>query len=224
MVRRRNRYGRKKRGSRMRTVRRSAYRMFKKRLPNTATGYLAVRQKEITTLTIPAGPLPTGFVTKVTFNLTNMANIAEYRRLFDQYRICAVKYTLLPTTNTNDTVNQGMTFCSSIDLDSGVAPATFPLLLERANAKTSPWSTAGGMTPYKSIYLMPRFQNQIVNDSSTGTTATAIGNRKQWIDLADYQVDHHGLDLGWFSGAAVLNATQIVNVVITYYVQFRKIK
>lgn len=214
----------KKRGSRMRSVKRSAYRSFKRRLPNTSTGYLAVKQKEITTLQIPGGPMPTGFVTNVTFNLTNMANITEYRRLFDQYRICAVKYTLLPTSNTNDQTNQGLTFCSSIDLDGGATPSTFPLLLERSNSKTSPWSTAGGMTPYKSIYLMPRYANVISSDLAAGTTSTGLGNRKQWLDLADPDVIHHGLNLGWYSGSGTLNFAQDINVVITYYVQFRKIR
>lgn len=196
----------------------------RKFLPQTNTGYLSVKQKEITTLTIPGGPNPTGIVQSIDFKLTNMANIAEYRRLFDQYRLMAVKYTLLPTTNTNDQVNQGMTFCYSIDLDGGVAPATFPLLLERANCKTSPWSCAGGMTPYKKIYLKPRWANQLVADPTTGATATGLGNRSQWLDLANPDIVHHGLNLGWFSGAATLNQSQIVNVVITYYVQFRKIR
>ena len=215
---------RRYRRRRMRAVKRAAYRAFKKRLPQTSTGYLSVKQKEITTLTIPAGPMPTGFIQQIQFALTNMANITEYRRLFDQYRICAVKYTLLPTANTNDQTNQGMTFCSSIDLDGGVAPATFPLLLERSNSKTSPWSTAGGMTPYKKIYLMPRWANQLVADPSTGATATGLGNRKQWLDLANPDVVHHGLNLGWFNGVGTLNQPQTVNVVITYYVQFRKIR
>lgn len=214
----------RKMGYKKRRPRRYRRKMRIKRLPNTSTGYFSVKQKEITTLTIPNGPMPTGFVQQIDFSLTNMANIAEYRRLFDQYRLCAVKYTLLPTTNTNDQTNQGMTFCSSIDLDGGVAPTTFPLLLERANSKTSPWSTAGGMTPYKKIYLKPRWANQLVADPTTGATATGLGNRKQWLDLANPDVVHHGLHLGWFNGAATLNAPQIVNVVISYYVQFRKVR
>ena len=97
-------------------------------------------------------------------------------------------------------------------------------MLSRANVKTSPWSSAGGMTPYKKLYLKPRWANTLVEDDAAGTTATGLGYRKQWLDMRFPGIDHHGLDLMWFNAANQINAPQRINVIITYYIQFRKVR
>ena len=97
-------------------------------------------------------------------------------------------------------------------------------MLSRANVKTSPWSSAGGMTPFKKIYLKPRWANLLVEDAAAGTTANGLGNRKQWLDMNAPGVEHHGLDLMWFNASNQINALQRVNVIITYYIQFRKVR
>ncbi len=202
-----------------------------RRPASVRTGSLTIRQKEFSTITLgdPAQPfpqpIPTGLYTNVTFSIANIPNLPEYLRLFDQYRINAVSFTLLPTTNTDDNVNQGFTFASSIDLDGGgLVPQTIANMLSRGNTKTSPWSSAGGMTPFRKIYLKPRWANLLVDDPSGNTTATGLGYRKQWLDINNPDVTHHGLDLMWFNSSNQINAVQEVNVITTYYLQFRKVR
>lgn len=211
---------------------RRRYRRYRK--PASArTGSLTVRQKEFSTITLgdPTQPfpqaIPTGMYHKITFDIENIPNIMEYQRLFDQYRICAVSFTLTPTTNTDDATQPGFTFASSIDLDGGgLIPQTIPQMLARANVKTSPFASNGGMTPYKKIYLKPRWANLLVNDVSGGTVATArgFGSRKMWLDMAYPGIEHHGLDLMWFNSLNRINAPMYVDVITTYYLQFRKVR
>lgn len=197
------------------------------------TGSLTIRQKEFGTIVLgdPTLPfpqnIPTGIYHQQKFSIENIGNLAEVTRLFDQYRINAVSYTLLPTANTDAATQNGFTFSSSIDLDGGgLVPQTIPNMLARANAKTSPWTATGGMTPYRKIYLKPRWANLLVNDVSGGVVQTArgLGNRKQWIDIAYPEVEHHGLDLLWFNSLNRINAPQYVDVITTYYLQFRKVR
>ncbi len=90
------------------------------------TGYLKVIHHEIQMKTLPAGAAPLGLVDSETFDIQFLPNISEYQRLFDMYRIKAVKMKYTPLTNTDDEVNQGMLFVSSIDHDGSVLPTSLP--------------------------------------------------------------------------------------------------
>lgn len=193
------------------------------------TGYLKVIQKVLDQVIIPAGPHPTGVVQQHKFEISVIPQILTYSALFDQYRLNAVKMTFLPTTSTNDQANQGGTFISSIDLDGDTTITTFDDILQCSNSKTSPWSTAGGMTPYKSIYLKPRNRDALVRDvdpvTNVPTFSTTLGPRNAWIDLGDRGLtEHFGLHTGWFFGGTTLNVPQELNIITTYYIEFRKVR
>lgn len=215
-----------------------AYRARRGRRPRTRmtrsrtrvrTGYLPMVQKDLTeSFQIPAGPYPNGYIKQFKFSIENIQNLAEVTRLFDQYRIRAVSVRLMPQSNTNDTVNPSMTFCSSIDLDGG-GVANFDALIACSNAKTSNWSSAGGNIAGKTIYLKPRFRNVHVVDPTTVpvTYGQNIGRKNAWLDLADGgTTDHFGLNVGFLPGSATatLGFAVWVNVIITYYIEFRKIR
>lgn len=191
------------------------------------TGYLKVIQKVLSQEELPSGPHPTGFIVKRMYEISEIPQFATYSQLFDQYRITGVKTTFLPTTNTNDTANVGGTFCTSIDLDGDTTISTFDDMLQCSNSKCSPWSTAGGMTPYKKVFLKPRNRDALVRDISNGvpTLSTTLGPPKAWIDLGDRgRTEHYGLITGWYFGNAQLNAPQELNVITTYYIEFRKVR
>ncbi len=181
-------------------------------------------------ITIPAGPLPTGHVEKLVFELDEVQQYASFSNLFDQYRINAVKVQLLPTSMTNDIQNAGGMFVSSIDLDDDSTITTFSDMLQCSNAKASAWSTAGGMTPYKQLYCKPRVQNLLNsgNVDSTGAPifTTSLLPRGKWIDMGDRgQTKHYGFNIGWdINGGAGLNSAQQITMIITYYIQFRKVR
>lgn len=197
--------------------------------PTNRTGFLSVVQKEYFSYTIPAGPLPNGFVEQLSFNIASLPNFAEYDRLFDQYRIVGVAGQLTPHTNTNDTINPGQSYIQSIDLDGGPI-TTYDQILACSNAKQSAWNTAGGMVPTKKWFVKPRFKNNILADPGGAgvppTYAQTLGNRKAWVDIADGgNTEHYGINFGWRTASPVgLNQPQVVNCNLTFYLQFRKVR
>ncbi len=195
------------------------------------TGFLNVQQKVIdTSYEIPSGPAPNGIIKKYEFKAADIAQWNTMASLFDQYRINGIKMTWLPTTNTNDQNNPGGTFATSIDLDGDNNITTFDQLLQCANTHTSAWSTAGGMTPYKKVFLRPRCHDALITDldaqGQPSTFSAGLANRKQWLDISDRGLTtHYGLNIGWYFGNnALLSNPQELNVIITYYLQFRKVR
>lgn len=227
-------YGRKpKRGGRkyMKYMRGKYKRKYNN--PTNKTGFLSLRQKEFLTYVIPAGPLANGHIEQLSFNINSLPNFAALARLFDQYRIVAVAGSLTPHTNTDDTINPGQSYIQSVDLDGGKL-INYDSILQCSNAKQSPWTTAGGMKPYKKFFLKPRYLNTIIVDPGDPAAvppvppvySQALANRKSWIDLADNgMTQHYGMNFGWRTASPVgLNVEQTVNVAITFYLQFRKVR
>lgn len=221
---------RKKLGGAFSSWRRNAgYKRGRRRAKTSVkTGFLKVIQKTLSQeIVLPATPQPTGFVQKLKFEIADIPQFATYSQLFDQYRLTGVKVTLLPTTNTNDTHNPGGSFIYSIDLDGDTHISTFDDILQCSNSHTSPWSTAGGMTPYKKMFVRPRTRDALVRDicNNAPVFATALGDSKQWIDLGDRGLtEHFGLNLGWYFGNTQLGYEQELNMITTYYIQFRKVR
>ena len=203
---------------------------YKKNKTSIRTGHLSVQQKVFDqSLSIQAGNYPNGVIYSMDFKAADCPQFPTLSTLFDQYRINAVKVTMLPTTNQPAVSNPAATFASSIDLDGGTAPATFDELLQCSNARTSPWSAAGGLTPYKSVYCKPRFGNAVITEvNAQGQPAQftiGLGNRKQWLDISDRgNTVHHGINFGWYFGQATVSNEQSINMIITYYLQFRKVR
>lgn len=196
------------------------------------TGFLNVQQKHLdTSFALEAGPHPTGIIKKYEFRASDLTQWATFASLFDQYRINGIKMTFLPTTAASDATvtNPGATFATSIDLDGDNIITTFPQLLECANVKTSPWSSQGGLTPYKTVFLRPRAHDALITElDATGQPASfsaGLASRKQWLDVSDRgNTTHYGLNVGWYFGNATVNFNQELNVIITYYIQFRKVR
>lgn len=207
-------------------------RRYVKRGTSIRTGFLDVQQKVLdTSFALEAGPAATGIIKKYEFKASDLAQWSTFASLFDQYRINGVKLTFLPTTAASDATvtNPGATFATSIDLDGDNQISTFPQLLECANTKTSAWTSQGGLTPYKKVFLRPRAHDAMITElDATGQPASftaGLASRKQWIDVSDRgNTIHYGLNVGWYFGNAQVNFNQELNVIITYYIQFRKVR
>lgn len=197
----------------------------KYRKPSNRTGFLSLVQKDHFNWTIPAGPLPNGYIRQLTFNIAALPNFQELNRLFDQYRIVGVAGSLQPHTNTNDTINPTQSYIQSVDLDGGLV-TQYDQLLACSNAKQSSWSTTGGMVPIKKWFVKPRFLNNILQSINPPVYSQTLGNPKAWIDIADAGLtQHYGMNFGWRTASPVgLNVEQVVNCNITYYLQFRKVR
>lgn len=221
-MRRRRRRGAYRRGRRMK--------MYRRPYASKRTGYLSIVQQDLSqSFTLPAlpGGYPTGFIRQFKFNISQVVNLPELTRLFDQYRIRAVSLRMMPQTNTDDTVFPSLTYAASVDLDGGNI-ANWADILACSNAKVSNWASNGGNVAQKSHYLKPRWRNTHVVDPTTTpvTYGNTMGNRNQWLDLADQgNTDHFGLNVGFLTPSGVGTAVeQEVTVIIKYYIQFRKIR
>lgn len=195
----------------------------------TKTGYLKVIHHEIQMKTLPAGLMPLGLVDSEVFDIQFLPNISEYQRLFDMYRIKAVKLKFTPLTNTDDSDNQSLLFVSSVDHDGSVLPTSFAEVLQRTNAKVSPWAPGLNKNPTKTITLRPRCRTVVagVEDPSNPgvlVPAYAMTTKNQWLDLSNPSVPHHGVITAWQSPNGALNKDQIHSVDVTYVVEFRGIR
>lgn len=216
---------------RRRPYRRRRYGRVQRLRTTRSTGIMLCKQKVLhNEYTLPSGPLPTGQVVKLSFQLEDLQQWGTFANLYDQYKLSGVKVNLLPVNNTNDQVNSGGLFVSSIDLDSDATISTFSDVLQCSNAKVSPWSSAGGMTPWKSIFLKPRAANLLNTGTVDATGAplfsTSLARRQNWMDMGDRgKTKHHGLVLGWdINGGSGLAQPQPLAICITYYLQFRKVR
>lgn len=219
----------KKRAPRKRMRKKRVYRKKRKSTFTPKLGYLKVIHHEIQMKRLTAGAMPLGQVDTETFDIQFLPNISEYQRLFDMYRITAVKCKYTPLTNTDDEVNQSLLFCSSVDYDGSVLPTSFAEVLQRTNAKVSPWAPGLNKNPTKTITFKPRSRTVVAgveDPSNPGVLVPAYGmtTKNQWLDLSDPSIPHHGLITAWQSPNGLLNAEQVHSVDVTYVVEFKGIR
>lgn len=192
------------------------------RNPSVKTGFLKVQQSVRESIVIPT-ILDTSPVLRV-FDITQLPNLTELQRLFDQYRIKGVKIQFLATTNTNDTTNQGLFMHTSVNLDSGSPPASVDTFLQRANTKTTTFSSAGGNMAKRTVFLRPRHLTEVYRAPPALTNGTALGPPQSWLDIQFSDIPHYGLDCCWSNADGLLNNPMNVSVITTYYLEFRKVK
>lgn len=159
----------------------------------------------------------TSFFSASAFELQNVPNASEFTSLYDQYKITAVKYQILPRGNVADIGtsatqgNMGRVF-SVLDYDDSNAPASFNEMTQYQNCKVTP------STVTHTRYLKPRF-NMDVLSGSVGLTANAP--RTGWIDCGQADVRHRGVKIGI---QAPTNAVMTYDLMITYYLAFKNVR
>lgn len=151
------------------------------------------------------------------FELQNVPNNSEFTALYDQYKITAIKYQILPRGNvaeigTSATQgNMGRVF-SVLDYDDSNAPSSFNDMIQYQNCKVTP------STVTHTRYLKPRFNLDILS-GSVGVTANAP--RTGWIDCTNADVKHRGVKIGI---QAPTNATVTYDLMVTYYLAFKNVR
>lgn len=187
------------------------------------TGYLNIQQKDSLPFVIPSGV--NFYTTELTFSINQLGNFLALARLFDQYRIARASTYFYPITNANAATNAGVTVCTSIDLDGSIAPTSFDEALQASNAKVKNFSTNGGNKPSCFVSLRPRYMNVIVKDiGPPATYSQTLGKSSAWIDIADAgDTDHRGVQIS-FNMPTPLNLSMQCENIITYHVEFRKVR
>lgn len=158
------------------------------------------------------------------FSLSNVPNYTEFTNLYDQYKINAVKVTLIPRGNTAEitassgasTVFQGQSVgvFSVIDYDDTAALANINEACQYQNMKMT------RATQQHSRYLKPRFNLLSVTNQGTGATG-ASQNTRGWLDCDYINVPHYGVK--WALQQNV-NYNLTYDVKIDYYLAFKNVR
>lgn len=154
-----------------------------------------------------------------TFSLNKLPNYTEFTNLFDQYRICAVKLTIIPGV-TESSLEGASTSSyplpevrSIIDYTEDAAPLDFDEMYQYANCKM----TRGNKMHTR--YIKPA----VLTSAFEGVAATAyIPKWKQWLTTDDSATPHYSIKVG-------INAVKTANtcyfrVYAKYYLQMKNIK
>ncbi len=156
------------------------------------------------------------------FRLSDLPNITQFTNLYDEYRIDAIEVTLMPNlTNISQAVASPNNFhmgtiATAIDYDSDTAAANKAALLSYETlilhgpshpdkCITRKWVPAVRIATY---------------DSSPGFASGGV-KQLQWIDTANPNAEHFGLQVGLFNGDASLNYSYFLY--FTCWMTFRKV-
>lgn len=179
---------------------------------------LQTRQKQVTTWKIVPGDI-NGF--GIAFSLQNLDNVTNFRNVFDQYRIRAVACQIMPRTNvqTYDT-SQDLSFYSPLywatDLDDAVPPVSLAAILELSSCRSG-----SAFVPHRVFFkpkpLLPIF-------TSGTSTGISLGSNSRWIDTRSADVLYNGLKLAMKPGGASTDPSIYIDIVTTFYIQFRNVR
>lgn len=197
----------------------------KRSIPRGPRGYTSqavalrcVRAAEPITLDVKDGRL----YGALEFKLSSVAQYGDFTNLFDQYRIDKVLVTFYPLWTGKDVPNNATNaivpiMCTATDLDDAGVPAS----LDYLNAK--PEVQYHRTDKPFSVWIKPHVDTEIYRSAVT----TGYGNAKNvWIDSLSSDIPHYGLkyailgDGGFGIGS---NGLGIMQIVVKYYVSFRRV-
>lgn len=143
------------------------------------------------------------------FTLSQVPDYTDFTTLYDQYKIKAVKCTLIPrhTEVGLGTITQGNMW-SVLDYDDSAIPTSLDALLQYQNTKRT------RMNQTHSRYLKPMVGTALAG----GSTAP---KRNQWIDATNSGVEHRGIKF-WFDQRGTAPVTY--DVQIKYYLAFKNVR
>lgn len=148
------------------------------------------------------------------FKLSDLTNYSEFTNLYDQYRIKAVAFEILPNVTGNDgnpnTSQILLPFIhTAIDHNDSSAP-TIDAIMQYKNYKR----TRSHLVHRR--YFKPAVASMNYNTVTTTSYTARFG---QWIDTDDAATPHYGLKL--FIDAPGPNQTLYYRVFVKYYLQFK---
>jgi len=152
------------------------------------------------------------------FALSSLDGATNFTSLFDQYRIDAVRVTIVPTqTAIQITATAANTFVSiytAIDYDDQTAPANIATIREYDNVMAVPPATI-------SVRV---FQPRIAVAAYSGAFTSFANMGPQWLDAGSPNIQHYGLKVWVPGGVAAQTGLQQWLVETEYYVSFRGVR
>jgi hypothetical protein len=156
-------------------------------------------------------------VTNLTFqfNLTNLANAANFENVFDQYRIDCIRQTIKPQNNavglvTNSTTSLVDLYCV-IDYDNVTNLGSVTTALSYDNCVV--------LAPGESC--VRTFKPRIAVAAYSGTFASFANSEDMWIDSASASVQHYGTKFLVPGATAAQTLLQSWDITTEYWVSFR---
>jgi hypothetical protein len=159
-------------------------------------------------------------VTNLTFqfNLTNLPNYTNFQSVWDQYRIVAIRQTVVPQNNAiglvTNTATTLLDLYSVIDYDNTSNLATVNTALAYDNCMIiAPGTSATRI-----------FRPRVAAGVYTGSVFTGFANLEDtWLDSASPSVQHYGTKYLVPAAAAAQTLLQTWEIATEYWVEFRSV-
>lgn len=153
------------------------------------------------------------------FTLNSIPGVSDFTGLYDQYRINAVKWTLIPRGNNSDiTPGSGSTssansvgIFSCLDYDDSTNLTSITQYLQYQNNKMT------RTHQQHSRYLKPKINAQIVNN----VTSVSAVNMKGWLDITASDVPHYGIK---YCLQQAPSSVQQFDLKVDYYIAFKCVR
>lgn len=162
----------------------------------------------------------------LSFSLSDLPSFTEFTTLYDQYRICAVKLTIVPFNtqtlggqDSGNTANVGILIHHAVDNDNAPAPSPSASGVDTLRQYRT-YRCQQSMDPKRmslTRYIRPRVSMEIYN--STISTGYGLGKRNQWIDSSSPDIPHYGFRAVFEGNAGNTGDTQDYKIFATYYIQ-----
>lgn len=145
---------------------------------------------------VTAGANTTTYLTiGFALQFNNLPGVAEFAALFDQYKIKAWRYMIIPGNNTAEGLSAGgllPVYHSVLDFDDATPPPASESGLNEIRERVDYKVQRGdGMNKIVKRYVAkPCIQTAVLN--SAGTLISSVVQRGRWLDCADLEVPHFG--------------------------------
>ena len=149
------------------------------------------------------------------FQLSQLSNYTDITNMYDEYRIKAVKWYIVPNQPTNTTaVGAASTpvFISSVDYNDSATPTLKTTILQSDTARVH--------GPLNKMYTRT-FKPNVALAAYAGAFTSYANVEDQWIDTGSPNVQHYGIKWGVVD---VNNGTNAVScyTYATFYIELRK--
>lgn len=147
------------------------------------------------------------------FSLNDLPNYTEFTALYDQYKINAVRFTMLPQQtqsisigSVNNPIANARVF-SAIDYNDGSAPASVDELREYKTCKST-----SILRPHKRYIYKPKYVD------TTGTT------RSGWVATSSPGLNYFGLKVACEPMLSSGTTNMSMRIECKYYLSFKNVK
>lgn len=196
-------------------------RIYKRRYPrrlNSRKPYLYKQKQSLQNLGWPTGATPgTAPGISFTFEVLNLPNISAFQALYDEYKLCAIKFMYMPTSNSSSPSEPTYLMHNVIDYDDAVNLTSIAQAEQYQTHRVYPGTRTW------TRYFKPRYAGAAT--TTTGGTALASMSRRGWLDMtnAGISVAHYGIKI-FCDYPEPLLQQQNAQTYATFYVMFRSVR